>query len=138
MRSDDRFASGHRLRRFYNWLNDFGGVSEVYYEISGIPAGSGARNRSVASNEVQIQLKGILSMFCACYRIPMTGMHNATLKKSFTGYGRADKEDMCRFAHNLGWPGGVPGTAMDHDAADAIALIVCIEKENGNAVRFAK
>lgn len=137
IRGDDSHAAGDRLIKFFNWMNGsdgapgWGGVDEVFYEIAG------ANLRNMAANEVYYQLKGVVRMFCASCRIPLTGMHNATLKKSFTGNGRAEKHEMCSYARNLGWTGGREGTAMDHDAADAVALIVCILKERGIPVRFA-
>lgn len=137
IKGDDPHAAGDRLIKFHNWLHGdnsipgWGGVQEVFFEIAG------ANFRNMSANEVYYQLKGVLRMFCAGCRIPLIGMHNATLKKTFTGDGRAQKQDMCRYAHNLGWKGGKPGTAMDHDAADAVALIVCLLKARDIPVRFA-
>ena len=49
-------------------------------------------------------------------------MHVATLKKEFTGSGKAKKIDICARAHHLGWLGGEVGTDKAHDEADAFAL----------------
>lgn len=130
IRGDDPHTSGDRLIKFYNWLNDFGGVDEIIIERVG------GFQHSQSAIEVYYSMLGVIRMICAGYRIPLSGMHTSSLKKQFTGNGRADKFEMCNFAHRLGWRGGIPGTDQDHDAADACALIICKQKERGVEVSF--
>lgn len=130
VRGDDPHSSGNRFMKFYNWLNDFGGVDEVYYErVGGFQLSQGA-------DEVYYGMLAVIRMFCAGYRIPLVGMHTSTLKHQFTGNGRAKKDEMCALAHRLGWTGGRVGTDQDHDACDAIALIFCIQKGFGVEITF--
>lgn len=128
---DESNGSGRRLIRFHNWLQDFCGVSEVFYER----AGSNFRN--AGANEAHYEMRGIVRMFCYGSSIPLLDMHNATLKKEFTGSGRAEKAEMCAIAHRLGWTGGEVGTDLDNDAADACALIYCILRNRGIEATFA-
>lgn len=130
VRRRDTNAPGHRLIEFYNWLADFGGVDEVYYEsVAGFQSSQGA-------DKVYYGMLGVIEMFCAGYDIPLIGMHTTTLKHQFTGNGRAKKDEMCALAHRLGWTGGRVGTDQDHDACDACALIICIQKRYGVEITF--
>ena len=114
---DTIHRGGIRLMKFRDWLMPFAGVSEVVYEQVG------ADMRNLAANETTYAMLGIVRMFCAGANIPISSIHNSTLKKEFAGTGRADKLAMCDTAHRLGWKGGRAGTDMDHDACDAVALI---------------
>lgn len=130
VKGDDPHTRGLRFTRFAKWLHEWGGVEEVLIESVG------AFQHSQAAIEVYYGMLAVIRMFCSDWRIPLRGMHTSTLKKQFTGNGRADKLEMCALAHRLGWRGGIPGTAQDHDAADACALIVCIQKERGIEIKF--
>jgi len=128
---DTRHARGHRLDKFEKWLGAFSGVHEIIYE----EVGSDMRNINAAA--CFYQLLGEVEKFAFRCRIPLTSIHNATLKKAFTGSGRADKKLMCETAHNLGWSGGIVGTDMDHDACDACALIYIRQIQRGVEMEFS-
>jgi len=130
LKGDEHNGSGRRLIQFHNWLQDFCGVDEVFYERVG------ANMRNAGANQSHFEMRGILSMFCYGSGIPLLDVHNITLKKKFAGHGRATKEEMCATAHHLGWNGGIKGTGQDHDAADAVALIFCLLRDRGIQVTF--
>ena len=116
---------GHRFRRFYTLLTELWPVHEIYYELiqfSGARRGGGSWSGD--SGETYKGLLAITKMYASGMDIPVHGVHPATLKKAFTGHGRAEKEDMCRMAHKYGWKGGSKDTALHHDEADAIALVI--------------
>lgn len=139
VKNDSPHAAGLRLQKFWNWLAEWSGVDEIYYEE--VHHGHHLGNDAAAT---YFGMLGILRMFVAGNRIPLIGMHTSTLKFDFVGEkenrsgpkGRVTKEDMCAQAHRLGWRGGEVGTAFDHDACDACALIVCIQRKRGNYVEF--
>lgn len=125
--------SGLRGIRFYNWLMSFGRVDEIYYEkimFTGARKGGGAWGGD--HGELYHGLLMLLNMYAAGYGTPIIGIWPGTLKKSFTGYGKAEKHDMCLAAREHGWTGGKDGTAAFHDEADAIALIVTQLRERFN------
>lgn len=130
-KSEDPHGQGRRLLKFWNWLTDWNGVHEVYFEE--VHHGHHQGNQAAAT---YFGMLGILRMFCAGANIPLIGRHTGTLKRDFTGNGRAEKEDMCAQAHRMGWRGGEKGTAFDHDACDACALIVTIQRERNNFIEF--
>lgn len=104
---------------FYNLMHEIGYVDEIYYEkIHFNPRASGDHG------ELYKGLLMVMNMYAASYGIPTFGVWPGTLKKNFTGYGHAEKHDMCQAARALGWKGGVEGTAQGHDEVDAIALLV--------------
>lgn len=127
---DSIHRSGLRLIKFRDWLMPFAGVSEVVYEQVG------ADMRNLPANETTYAMLGVVRMFCAGAMIPISSIHNSTLKKEFADNGRADKHDMCRTAHRLGWRGGRPGTDQDHDACDAVALIYITQLRRGIKMGF--
>ncbi len=116
---------GHRLIMLYNFLSSLGRIDEIYYEKIMF----GKAGFSNDAHEFYHQLLGVVYMVAAGFGVPTIGIWPGTLKKSFTGHGHAEKEQMCARAHELGWPGGKRGTAEEHDAADAIALIYTQLKE---------
>jgi hypothetical protein len=130
--------SGEKYRRFFSLLTEMWPVDEIYYELiqfSGARRGGGSWSGD--SGETYKGLLAITLMYAAGMDVPVHGVHPATLKKDFTGYGRAEKEDMCRIAHKLGWSGGSRDTALHHDEADAIALLVTqLKQRYGVAVSF--
>lgn len=105
---------GRRFLRFGNWLNDFRGVNEIFYED--VP-----RFESAKAARVYCGLLSILQVFCLQHGIRMSSIKSNSVKKEFTGNGNAKKPVMCQVAHRLGWRGGHPGSDVDHDEADAIA-----------------
>jgi hypothetical protein len=63
-----------------------------------------------------------------------------TLKKDFTGFGSASKEDMAREAQNRGWQDAqwdkITGKILNGDEADAIALLFVNAESKGQQISF--
>lgn len=123
---------GRRFIKFHNWLNKFAGVDMVFYES----VGAVGKQKSAASVKVNCGLLALLEMFCCGGRIPLKPMHLMTLKKAITGTGKAQKEQMCRVMHQLGWQNGRPGTMIDDDESDACCLVFAILDTMGHTARF--
>lgn len=128
---------GERGIAFHNWLiqthRDFGPFTEIYYE----KVMFGGAFQSKDNHELYHGFLMLMEMFCASFRIQSFGMHPSTLKKEFAGHGRAQKEDMCRVAHEKGWKGGMVGTSIHHDEVDAIALVDCqLRLRHGISLQF--
>jgi Holliday junction resolvasome RuvABC endonuclease subunit len=83
-------------------------VSVIYYEKPHL--------RGYLSTENLINMTGRIKELAYELNLPCFGVHSATLKKSFTGSGRAKKEDMIRKAKFYSH------TIEDHNIADAIGL----------------
>lgn len=115
---------GYRFLNFHNWLCDFGNVDEVMYEMVG-------SFENTDSAKVYCGLLGVLQMFCLINRVRVTSLHAMTVKKEFCGTGRAEKEDICATCHSLGWKNGKLGTRLDHDEADALAVLVALMARRG-------
>lgn len=128
---DSKMDPGLRFVKFQNWLQDFRGVNEIYYED--VP-----RFESKWSAMAYCGLLAILMVFRLTHGIRVTCIKSNSVKKEFTGNGNADKQHMCKVAHKLGWPGGHPGTDIDHDEADAVATAWVILKRKGVEMRFPK
>jgi len=126
------FGSDHRAAKklaFQEFLNKFVMVHEVVFEdIRGLDR--------YGDTFFLYNLIGDLEMFCFGSKKPMGKIHSMTLKKGFTGSGKASKEDMCEQAHSMGWKGGKHGTARDNDEADAIALLVVHSRNQRREVSF--
>lgn len=121
---------GRRFIRFYDWLAPFRGVDAVYFEdVMGHGPG-------LQAARIYGGMLAVLQMFVYGNRVPLSGMAVSTLKKATTGHGRADKDMMCLMMHRAGWQGGVKGTMIDHDEADACALILAIAEKKGYSARF--
>lgn len=115
---------GHRFLKFNNFLCNFVGVKEIFYED--VPFFESAYSaRSYAG------LLAFLQVFCLVNKIRLVGVTPTAVKKEFTGRGNANKRDMCSVCHKLGWRGGYAETDIDHDIADAIALAFVLFKRRG-------
>lgn len=134
---------GQRGIRFYNFLLSIGHFDEIYYES--IQFGGGFKNKKTGvwvnpSNDGRELYHGMLMivrMFAAGSNIPVIPVHPGTLKKAFTGSGRAQKLDMCEAARKMGWKGGEAGTDSFDDEADAVALIATkVLERTGQPVSF--
>lgn len=119
---------GKRGIKFYNFLLTMGELDEIYVEK--IAFTGNIKNKQgqwiAPSSDGRAFYNGLMmlvEMYSAGFDIPIYEVHNATLKKAFTGHGNATKEEMCEQAIQLGWPGGQFGTALFHDEVDAIALV---------------
>lgn len=68
------------------------------------------------SNFVLIALAGVVEMVCHRHGIPYRKLYNATIKKAFTGSGKAKKIDIIVECERRGWVVG-----CDDNRADAAA-----------------
>jgi hypothetical protein len=133
---------GRRGIMLYNFLISLGRVEEIYYESN--PFGGNFKKKDgswgTASKDGREFLHGMLMvvrMYASGFGAYVIPVNTSTLKKEFTGDGRAEKEDMCRAARSLGWKGGEDGTSLHHDEADGIALVATqIRKRYGLILRF--
>lgn len=101
---------GRRLERFRRFLYQL--HREYKIEAIGVEDASfGSNNPNVAA--MHNELRGVVKLFAAELELPITMVHPTTLKKWFTGSGRADKDRMIeevnsRFQLNI----------TDHNIAD--------------------
>lgn len=128
---------GKRGVKFYNFLLTHGRVDEIYVEK--VAFSGNFKNKKgewiTPSSDGRQLYHGFLmlvEMYAAGFGIPVYEVNLATLKKRFTGNGHATKEEMCMMAHQLGWQGGHPGTALYHDEVDACALVITEQKMRYN------
>lgn len=121
---------GKKFADFHNWLLNFSKVDEVFFEI--VP-----KFESMHAALVYAGMRAQLDSFLYHTRIGATGVYPTTVKKIFTGHGKADKVKMCEHAHHLGWMGGKKGTADFNDEADACAVYYTVMNKRGIEVTFA-
>jgi hypothetical protein len=112
---------GDRFLRFSNWLRTHKGLNEIFYED--VP-----RFESNFAARVYCGLLSQLQIFCLVSQVRLTNIKANSVKKEFTGNGRADKIEICRTAHRLGWKHGHLDLDLDHDEADALACAWVILK----------
>lgn len=123
---------GHRFmkfQRFIHALHDRHKFNEVVYEKA-------VRFESAPAWLVYGGLLAQLHMFTLGFELLSRNLNVQTIKKEFTGSGRAKKEQMCEVAINLGWRNGARGTAINNNECDAIALLWCIYKRRAVEPRF--
>lgn len=125
---------GLRFLRFRNWLVQFAKVKEIFYEDTPMYS-------SLVHARVNCGMLAVLQSFSLEFSIPVTCMHSMSIKKAFTGSGRAEKgvnskQPICDAAHALGWTGGKKDTTMCNDEADAIAIYFSIMQRRGFQVTF--
>ena len=132
--SNSDMPIGFRGHMMYNWLLDFTDVDEVYYEKV---INHGKMNVTRTAHDYG-GYEMIMNLVFYGVRKPVIPIITTTLKKEFTGDGRAQKEDMCRVAHFHGWKGGRPGTAQSNDEADAIALLAVAAARMGQKISFSE
>lgn len=130
-------CKGRRGIKFYNFLLQHGRVDEIYVEkvaFSGNFKNKKGEWVTPSSDGRQLYhgLLMLVEMYAAGFGIQVHDVNLSSLKKAFTGNGHADKEEMCRMAHHLGWKGGQPGTALYHDEVDACALIITEQRRRYN------
>lgn len=111
---------GKRGIRFYNFLMTLGQPDIIFYEKVQFTT----NKYNSDGGELYKGLLMLVNMFAAGFDIPAIGVYPSSLKKQFTGNGKADKIDMCITARRYGWPGGSDGTDLYNDEADAGALII--------------
>ncbi|MGH9441038.1 MAG: crossover junction endodeoxyribonuclease RuvC [Thermoanaerobaculia bacterium] len=78
--------------------------------------------KSVASAFALAQTRGILVLACARAEIPIFEYEPLTVKKTITGYGRAEKPQTRDMVRSLLSAGQTP---IPLDAADALATAIC-------------
>lgn len=116
---DDPQYEGARGEIFWNWLlENHQDCDEIYYEhVVGF-------QYSTQAMSVYFGLRQLMKLFCLMYgRKKSYPIHTTTLKHRFTDNGRAKKHEMCQMAIDLGWKNGARGTDLNHDEADAIAMV---------------
>ncbi len=107
---------GHRFLKFRAWLaeikNCAGGFDAVFYErVDFVKAPGQARTI--------FGFEATLGAWCEHHRIPYSGLPVGTIKKFWTGLGRADKARMVATARKMGFD----LCPRDHNAADALAVL---------------
>lgn len=129
----DYQLDGDRLINFWNFIYDMDAkysLNEIIYEDVKMNVHRGSRD-----NSLYFMLLAVLKMYQAGdRRLPMGCMNVMTIKKQFTGTGRADKEMIADKAVQLGWRGrriGPDGRTINNNEADAIALAVCTMRQRG-------
>lgn len=134
---------GRKGIKFYNFLHGIGYVDAVFFEIIMFRPGYKDKETGMwkggVTNDGHALYNGLLmvmEMYAAGFGTPTFGVHPGTVKKQFCGHGHATKEEVCASAHAIGWLGGQPGTALCHDEADAIAVLVTQLRARGHRVGF--
>lgn len=106
-------SPGMRYLRFRNWLE------EIYTCLSSLDviAYEQTHNRGGAATEVAAGFSTRVQEFCAQKNIDHIAVHSGTLKKFWTGSGRAGKQEMIEAAkkRNL--------SPQDDNEADALAVL---------------
>lgn len=116
---------GKRGIRFYNFLLTLGQPDVIFYEVVQFTGSRpGGKVWAGDNGELYKGLLMLVNMFGAGFGVPTIGVHPSSLKKQFSGNGKAEKIEMCDTARKYGWLGGSPGTDLHHDEADAGALII--------------
>ena len=88
---------GRPFTDFQNKLKDL----HEKFKITGIGYENVTFSTGPGQTQVYFGLRGLLLAFAYENNIPCLGVHVATLKKWFTGSGRAGKDDMVRKANEL-------------------------------------
>ena len=115
-------SPGMRFLRFNAWLEEM--FSLVNPEVVTYEQ---AHHRGGATTVLMVGMTTRIDEFCARHGIEHAAVHSATLKKSATGRGKADKADMIKSAKKL-----YPGIDIfNDDHADALCLLACMEKQLG-------
>ena len=89
--------------------------------------GKSTRPTNQGTLRVVMGLAAIAELRCAERGIPCFEVNISTVKKHFTGSGKAEKADMMKMCRTLGWP------VEDNDQADAAALWSYVKSVNDPA-----
>jgi Holliday junction resolvasome RuvABC endonuclease subunit len=115
------FNSGEKYKNFYNWLNTFNNITEVYFEeVWG--------HKGVSASHAYGGYLAILTMWCYENNLPYTPVGVGTIKKTITGKGNANKEDVIAVIKNFGF------NPIDDNEADAIALAYYVSEIINNKI----
>jgi hypothetical protein len=109
----DRETPGWRYIRFNVWLY---GWKERKLQLVITERAIPSMNNRFAT-EIAFGLSTRVEEFCARERLRLVTVNNSTLKKYFTGDGRAEKPEMIRFAQQ------VDPNVKDDNEADALLLL---------------
>jgi Holliday junction resolvasome RuvABC endonuclease subunit len=109
---------GRRFARFSDWLRC---AFDRYPNIRRIAVEKAfsAPNDHGGTAEVRGGFLAVLYMAADARGITVEQFHSGTVKKAFTGSGRATKQEMMVRAAQLGF------NPQDHNEADAIAVLMC-------------
>lgn len=113
-------GGGMRWLRFKKWLNEMheqhGPVDAVYFEEV---------RRHVGTDAAHLYggFLAQLTAWCEQRELPYQGIPVGTIKKSATGRGNANKQDMIAAVKAKGF------TPTDDNDADALALLLCVMDE---------
>lgn len=106
--------NGQRWAQMRAWLSEvareMGEIHVVYYEDV-------KRHVSNLSARVYFGYLAILEAWCAANNVRLVGVGVGTIKKHFTGFGNATKEDMIAEAKRRGFK------VIDDNHADALAIL---------------
>lgn len=138
-------ASGIRMKQFLEFIKSFHYVNECFYE----------HNFKFQQGEKAIKayygMLAVLEMVTAAADIELIAVHTSTLKKNFTGSGRAQKFEIGDRCIELGWKQAVFKSALvpdgnggkyertivaNDDEADAIALLFGTMWERNRDISF--
>lgn len=120
---------GKKFFDFQNWLIEFNGVDEVFYEI--VP-----QVASRAAGETYHGMLAMLHTFNYSLGLRCCGIYANSWKKEFTGNGHSKKIDVCKQAIDLGWKRGEVGTDKLNDEADSIGIAYALLQKRGVKLRF--
>lgn len=120
---------GAKFLKFQEWLEGFNGVDEVFFEdvkfINGFHA-----------QRTYNGFLGILMAFLCKYKLKASKVAPNTWKKTLCGNGHADKFEVCKVLHGMGWKGGAVGTNLNNDEADSIGVAYHIFYQRDLKLRF--
>ncbi len=121
----DGWSPGQRWQRFRSWLASMvveHQVNAIAYEL--VIQGQG--RSSVASGDVYGGFKALVELAADSHNLELHTVHVATVKRHWTGSGRADKREMVAEASRRGF------RVRDDNDADALAILHwAIARETG-------
>lgn len=100
--------SGYKA--LYDWLRTFEGEIEVVIEKAHV-------SRFLGAARILFGLRALVCVYCAEFSVRLTEVSPLTIKKFWTGSGKAKKEDMVAQTQKK-FP-----KVKDHNQSDAIALL---------------
>lgn len=126
---------GHREANFIAFLKEIKAheYDDIFYEKVNSHAGW---NTSVT---VPLKLLGLLEYYLNQTTYPVlipVPYASITVKRRFTGNHKAHKEEICEHCIDRGWKNGELGTALNHDEADAIAVMAIGLEDQGIELTF--
>lgn len=114
-------STGMRYIRFNSWLEQMFTLIEpelVVFEM--------AHHRGGFATELLLGMVTRVEEMCARHKTEYSKVHSATLKKTITGSGRAEKADVIEAVSKK-----FHKEVVDDNEADALAILAWVEKEFG-------